>query len=209
MKKEININKFDARLSRAYSTTENKQQQYDDWAQSYESDLVNDLGYVAHKDASELFARIVPDKAVRILDVACGTGLVGDYLKGLGYLDIAGVDFSQEMLNISEQRNVYSHLWQQDFTQPAELEHLYDALICVGLFAFSVPKISDLHHVVNCVKPGAHCIITINGAAWKQLDLKPAVYAEAELHGFNINDIIHAEYIRKEGIDSQILVITR
>ena len=37
----------------AYSRTENKEQQYDEWAQTYDSDLVDDLGYVAFREVGE------------------------------------------------------------------------------------------------------------------------------------------------------------
>ena len=207
--KDIKVDQFDDRLSKVYSNPDNKLEQYEKWAQTYESDLVNDLGYVAHKDASEIFRNFVKDKSLQVLDVACGTGLVGEYLRGLGYQNIDGTDFCSEMLNIAQERSVYQRVWQQDFTVAAELEKLYDALICVGLFSFTVPEITHMHHVVNCVKPGGICIITVNGAAWEQLNLEPKVHLEAKQYGFEILEIAHAEYIRKEGIDSRVLVIRR
>ena len=200
---------FDSRLSRVYAAIEDKEQYYDKWAKTYEHDLVHDLDYVAHQDASDVFQQWVTDKTLRIVDVACGTGLVGECLQKFGYEHVDGVDFSNEMLRISRKRNVYRTLWQHDFTQPADLENPYDALICVGLFSFDKPKISHLHLVVNCVKPGAFCIITVNGAAWTQLNLAPAVHREAAQHGFTIEQIRDADYIRREGIDSRILVIRR
>ena len=206
-KKEINVNHFDDRLAAVYSQTENKEKQYDNWASSYETDLVDDMEYVAHKATSDIFAKYCTDKSANILDVACGTGLVGQYLLEIGYRTIDGADFSNEMLNVAEKRDVYRQLWQHDFTQPKTLDEKYDALICVGMFSFSIPKISDMHHVVNCVKPGSLCIITINGEAWKQLDLGKQVEETAKEHNFIVEDIIRADYIRKEGIDSRVLII--
>lgn len=207
--KKPNIEKFDSRLSKVYSTTENKEQQYDEGAATYETDLVNDLEYVAHKEAGNIFCSRVTDKKLKILDVACGTGLVGEYLKNQGYKNLHGVDFSKEMIEISNKRNVYQSLWQHDFTGPVETQELYDALICVGMFAFTIPKISDMYNVVSCVYPDGICIITVNGAAWEQLDLEPQIYIEANSHNFKTEEIIKAGYIQKEGIDSRVLVIRR
>lgn len=208
-KKDIDIDGFDPRLAAAYGREEDKQQQYDEWARTYDADLVDDLDYVAHLDASDIFAGLVQDQSSRIADIACGTGLVGEYLNNLGYRHIDGADFSAEMLARAEQRGVYQNLWQHDFTTPKQLEQLYDALICVGLFSFAVPKITDLHKVVECVKAGGVCVITVNGAAWRQLDLEPEVHAAAARHGFAVEQIIEAGYIRKEGIDARVLVIRR
>jgi predicted TPR repeat methyltransferase len=208
-KKKIEVNQFDDRLAAAYNRTEDKEQQYDDWAASYDTDLVDDMQYVAFKDASDLFFDIVADTECRILDVACGTGLVGEYMQAHGYSNIEGADFSKAMLQLADKRGVYRSTWQHDFTKARQLDNLFDAIICVGLFSFAVPKISDLHHVVNCVKPGGICVITVNGAAWRQLDLEPEVYAEAAAHNFVIEQILTAGYIQKEGIDARVLVIKR
>jgi len=207
--KKVDVARFDDRLSKVYSTSENKEHQYDEWAETYESDLVNDMDYVAHKEASDIFSAVVPDRSQRILDVACGTGLVGEYLQSLGYRDLHGVDFSQNMIDLSRGRNVYQYLWQHDFTTPASPGEHYDALICVGLFSYTIPKISDMHNVVNCVKPGGYCVITVNGSAWEDLDLESQVLTEATYHQFTIEQTIETQYIKKEGINARVLVIKR
>jgi len=206
---KTNTRQFDARLAKVYAGMGDKEKHYDEWARTYEDDLVNDMEYVAHKDAGDIFIDVVEDKTLKVLDVACGTGLVGEYLKNKGYMNIDGVDFSNEMLVVSEERAVYQALWQHDFTQPAKVKKLYDALICVGLFSFDIPRISDLHNVVNCVSPGGYCIVTVNGAAWTQLDLEKEVMAESIKHAFSVEQTLHAGYIQKEGIDSRVLVIKR
>lgn len=207
--RDIDIDQFDPRLFAAYGREKDKQQQYDEWAASYDADLVDDLDYVAWRDAGDILAGLVSDRSLRILDVACGTGLAGEYLRSLGYENIDGADFSNEMLALAKKRAVYDSLWQHDFTTAKNLQRPYDCLLCVGLFSFAIPKISDLHHVVNCVLPGGLCVITVNGAAWRQLGLEPEVHRQAGLHGFEIERIIEAEYIRKENIDARVLVVRR
>ena len=136
-------------------------------------------------------------------------GFGGEYLKQHGYDHIEGADLSKEMMAIAEKRQVYRTTWQHDFTQPASLDSLYDALLCVGMFSYAIPKISDMHNVVNCVKPGGYCVITVNGAAWRDLKLEPEVHKEAKRHGFCVDEIRSAGYIENEGIDSRVLVIRR
>lgn len=201
--------KFDARLAAVYSHREDKKQHYDKWAASYDADLVDDLDYVAYRDAGDVFATRVDDRDCRVLDVACGTGLAGEYLSGLGYRHIDGADFSQGMLARAEKRGCYESLWQHDFTTPRRLKQDYDALLCVGMFSFASPEISQLHRVVNCVKPNGTCVVTVNGAAWRQLQLEREVYRVAERHAFSIEDIVEAGYIQQQGIDSRILIIRR
>ena len=113
------------------------------------------------------------------------------------------------MLDIARERNIYRHLFQHDFTRPFEIENLYDALLCVGMFSYAVPKISDMHNVVNCVQPGGSCVITVNGAAWDDLDLGGQLAEESSRHGFTVEKIVDAGYIQEQGIGSKILVIKR
>ncbi len=208
-KKDIDVETFDPRLAAVYRHRDDKLRHYDEWAESYDADLVDDLDYVAHREAGDIFAELVGDRSSRVLDVACGTGLVGEYLAGLGYDRIDGADFSGEMLSRAAAREVYRDLWQHDFTQPKRLDPAYDALICVGLFSFALPEIRHLHHVVECVAAGGSCVITVNGAAWRQLELEPEVRAAADRHGFVIERIIEAGYIREQDIDARVLVIRR
>ncbi len=201
------MEKIDSRLSDLYTSDENKLEKYDNWANEYESDLVDEMDYVAHIDAARIFSEIVTDKNCRILDVACGTGLVGEELRRFGYLRIDGTDFSGEMLKVSEQRNIYQQLFQHDFTGPLKIPGQYDAVICVGMFSFSIPKITAMIHVIRAAKPDSYCVITVNGAAWRELKLGEQVEQESIKYGFTIERIVEAGYIQREGIDARVLII--
>ena len=208
-KSKPEIDRFDDRLSRVYDPKGDKARLYDEWSNTYDQDLLGDLGYVAHSEAGAIFTELVTDTSTAILDVACGTGLAGRFLRERGYERIDGVDFSEGMLDLVRSRHIYQQTWQHDFTKPASIDTLYQALICVGLFSYNMPRISDMHNVVNCVEPGGLCVISVNGAAWAELEFKPQVYQEAGDHGFTINEIRKTEYIRNENIDARVLVIQR
>ena len=208
-KSKPDTGRFDDRLSAVYDPKGDKVKLYDDWAGTYDHDLLDDLGYVAHLDAGAIFLEQVPDRSTSVLDVACGTGLVGRLLRQHGYDRIDGVDFSAGMLESVEKQKIYRRTWQHDFTRPAGISEPYQALVCVGLFSYNLPKISDMHNVVDCVEPGGLCVITVNGAAWAELDLEPDLYREAAAHDFTIIEIREAEYIRNENIDARVLVIQR
>lgn len=206
---KLDMDKVDERLAKMYTFAGDKQEQYDRWAENYESDLVTDLGYVAHLRSSEIFSAIVTDKNTRVLDMGCGTGLVGETLQNLGYTRIDGADFSPEMLEVATRRGVYRSVFRHDVTRPMESAGRYDALISVGLFSYGIPYISDLPNAVNCVGRGCPCVITVNAGAWADHNLATALHAEAERHRFTVEEIIETEYIRKEGINAQVLVIRR
>lgn len=201
---------IDSRLSRVYENNGNKQELFDNWASTYDNDLVNDLGYVADAEACRLFESLITDRQARILDAGCGTGLVGSRLKRAGYTDIHGNDYSSKMLDEAKATGAYQTLEQHDLTLPVTTDHPYDAAIAVGVFAFSVPTAEHLVNITCSLKPGGIAIVTVNGKAWVDVNW------ESKLEGFNeiypdtrLVDIQTIDYLRADGIDGRLLTLQR
>ena len=71
-----------------------------------------------------------------VMDIGCGTGLVGEALVKYGYTNFDGADFSPGMLQVARQRNIYQQLIQADLTQKTNIaDASYIAVICAGIFA--------------------------------------------------------------------------
>ena len=202
--------KIDSRLSKVYENDGNKQELFDDWASTYDHDLVDDLGYVADAEACRQFVSLITDRQARILDAGCGTGLVGRRLKQAGYTNIHGNDYSVKMLDQARATGAYQSLEQHDLTLPVKAHQLFDAAIAVGVFAFSVPSAEHLVNITRSLKVGGIAIVTVNGKAWKEVDW------ESKLVGFNKNfpdaqltDIQTIDYLTTDGIDGRLLTLER
>jgi predicted TPR repeat methyltransferase len=202
--------KIDARLSRVYDNPGDKQSLFDDWAPTYDHDLVNEMGYVADAEACRRLEVLVPDKQARILDAGCGTGLVGRRLQKTGYTEIHGSDYSQKMLDEARASGAYRSLQQHDLTLPVETDQPYDAAIAVGVFAFSVPSAEHLVNITCSLKPGGVSLVTVNGKAWREVDWP------AKLDGFDqkypqarLLEIQTIDYLTAEDIDGRLLILQR
>lgn len=80
---------------------------YNIWAPTYDADMA-DQAYRAPKLIGELVKDTLKVSATaRILDVGCGTGLLGKELLGLEYTNIDGLDFSHEMLKLARKKECY------------------------------------------------------------------------------------------------------
>jgi predicted TPR repeat methyltransferase len=198
----VDSNKVDSRLKRVYDNPGDKQELFDNWAPTYDHDLVEDLGYVADVEASQRLISLLPDKQSRILDAGCGTGLVGRRLMQAGYSNIHGNDYSAKMLDQARTTGAYQSLQQHDLTLPVESDLPYDAAIAVGVFAFSVPSAEHLVNITRSLKPGGVAIVTVNGKAWCEVDW------ESKLEGFEqrfpdarLVEIQTIDYLTADGID--------
>lgn len=145
------------------SVTIDPAEHYDGWAKNYESDLLNEYGYSAHKIAANAFADIVSDKNATIIDVGCGTGLVALELKAAGYKTLDGVDVSKGMLAEAEKTSAYRKLILQNVEEASAVEDgTYDAVICVGSFGLGHLPPTAMIDLARMAVPGGPIVIFMN-----------------------------------------------
>ncbi len=155
---------------------------YDDWAASYERNLQGDYGYVAPGIAVAAFAARCTDRGARILDLGCGTGLVGQALAAAGYGRIDGVDISPGMLGQARAKGVYGDLIEADLTRPFGLDAAYDAAIAVGCFGGGHVGPEHIALMIDCVRPGGPLVLYMNAIPYDADDY-PAHFARLEAEG--------------------------
>ena len=106
---------------------------YDEWAADYDTDLIEKYGYLAPNITVNKFSASLPNRESSIVDVGCGTGLVGKELVNQGFSNIDGYDISPKMLKIALLSKVYRNLKEIDLNKGLKkITNPYDALICVG-----------------------------------------------------------------------------
>ncbi len=138
---------------------------YDEWSQNYETDLLGKFGYSGHIIAADAFKTLVADKSAAIIDIGCGTGLVGQELKKAGYVHIDGLDISVAMLEEAKAKNIYGRLIEGDMQQQTSVEDAaYDAVICAGSFAPGHLGPECYPEFIRMVRSGGPIVIFMNGA---------------------------------------------
>lgn len=136
---------------------------YDQWAANYDQDVAT-LQYRAPNLAVECLTQaleVLPSQAL-ILDVACGTGLVGAELNARGYVKLHGVDGSPGMLSRARARGLYQNL--QLCTLGYESlpcpEGTYDAVLMVGALSEGQVPYSAIPELLRVTKPGGLLCLT-------------------------------------------------
>ncbi len=148
------------KLKWIYSSKDNLElsAHYDQWAKSYDTDLIQDYGWKAPQVATDFVKKYVP-KDSKILDVGAGTGLVGQCLHQEGYRDLVGIDLSEMMLEEARNKKVYRELYKMVLGETLFFsDGIFDAAICVGIFTFGHAPASSLDELVRITKPKGHII---------------------------------------------------
>jgi len=200
---------LDPRLARNYSEKNSDEVRltYRDWADTYDRDLLDEFGYRAPHAAVEALERLRPSRDSVILDMGCGTGLVGELLRELGYRHIDGLDLSPEMLEKAKARRIYRTLGEADLAACLALDPIYDAVICVGVFSHHRSQPFDLVKLFAGLKPGGALVATVNGKGWREIGWETLLEQSAREHGFRIEALSDIPYLTQQDIPGKLLVI--
>ena len=200
---------LDPRLARNYSEKNSDEVRltYRDWADTYDRDLLDEFGYRAPHAAVDALERLRPSRDSVILDMGCGTGLVGELLRGLGYRHIDGLDLSPEMLEKAKARRIYRTLGEADLAACLALDPIYDAVICVGVFSHHRSQPFDLVKLFAGLKPGGALVATVNGKGWREIGWETLLEQSAREHGFRIEALSDIPYLTQQDIPGKLLVI--
>lgn len=131
------------------------QQGYGEWVRTYEAVVQDEMDL-------RLFERVttVDWAAVgQILDLACGTGRIGAWLKQRTNAPIDGVDLTPEMLDVARGKAIYRSLTVADVTQTGLPDAAYD-LCTQSLADEHLPELKPLYaEVARILKPGGCFVI--------------------------------------------------
>ncbi len=139
---------------------------YDEWANGYDDDLVS-WSYQAPTVVAET---VVSRKhgAGSVLDVGCGTGLVGRALRAQGFAgQILGLDISHASLEIARQSGAYGSVEHADLQQRLPLQDdSVDALVCVGVMTY-LPEVEMVwRDFARVVRAGGLVVVTQREDLW-------------------------------------------
>lgn len=181
---------------------------YADWAANYDADLIGEMGYQAPSAAGKLLHKHLGTKNPRILDAGCGTGLVGQELRHLGYRDVVGLDYSADMLEHAKQKGVYQSLRQCDLTQPLDMQdNQFDAVICVGTFTLGHIGPDTLPELVRITDSGGLICFTVREEAWVQDNYEVTLQELCDTRAIHIIEDQLVPYIEEEGSSCRICVL--
>ena len=178
---------------------------YKNWASDYESDVIHLAGYVGHLITSDLLLNYLEDTESRVLDAGCGTGLVGEILYKNNFRHIDGVDFSQEMLDIANQKKIYQSLNLVDLTKKLDYENdSFDAIICAGTFTCGHVGPEALKEMVRITKEGGFICFTVRKQEWEASPYLQIINELEKTSSWNKIKHTTCDYNVKEGVSCQL-----
>jgi SAM-dependent methyltransferase len=147
----MDFSRFDTRRYRTLAVREG----YGEWAATYESVVQDEMDI-------RLLARLSTVSwaaASRALDLACGTGRIGAWLRRQGVTRLDGVDFTPAMLALAEEKKIYDRLFLADLLATGLDASGYD-LIVESLADEHIADVSRLYReAARLAAPAATLVI--------------------------------------------------
>lgn len=129
---------------------------FDNMAEFYDLHMVRGLKYQLPKQVGDKIIARHPDKKINVLDLGCGTGLLGVCL---GRLDgaLVGVDPSVKMIEQAAQHNVYDRFHTVNLHDALREtpDALYQVIAALDVFIYA----GDVTQAI----PNAHRVLTAGG----------------------------------------------
>ena len=148
---------------------------YRDWAKKYDYDNDHVLGTVSQPKSVNLLTTRLKDKNAEIIDVGCGTGLVGENLKAKDFIYFDGIDISEDMLEIAKSRGYRKLMLGSLNNRLPVLDNAYDTAMCVGVFTHGHVSSEGFNELCRIVKPGGYICFTINEGVFEKYGFKEMI----------------------------------
>jgi predicted TPR repeat methyltransferase len=159
---------------------------YADWAGHYDRTVQRFGRYLSPERIAEVVAGRCPDRDTRVLDVACGTGMVGQALAGQGYRHLTGLDLSQVMLDAAGRKGLYARLVTGDVAAAPALGR-FDVVVCAGALTLGHLGVAALEVLVGWLEPGGLLVADVEGGTFVGQGFDAALagmVADGRLRGF-------------------------
>ncbi len=173
---------------------------YKKWASIYDKDNDDLLGTVSQPNSVQIFHKYIVDKNQKIIDVGCGTGLVGLELQKLGYTNFDGIDISKDMIDIAIDRG-YKALFLGNLNDSLPIESdSYDAALCVGVFTHGHVGPDRLKELSRIVKSDGLVCFTINEDVYESYGFDKAMQKLEVENVWKLLEFKKQDYMKKKNV---------
>jgi predicted TPR repeat methyltransferase len=133
-------------------------QLFDGMAEVYDQHVVRGLRYQLPKIVADKILQRYPEKHLSVLDLGCGTGLLGVCL---GQLDgfLIGVDCSTKMVEQAARHNVYARFHTVNLLDALEATpaSLYEVITALDVFIYAGDLTAAIPSAHRILKPAGDC----------------------------------------------------
>jgi predicted TPR repeat methyltransferase len=148
---------------------------YDRWAETYDQDM-GASGYRHPTICLALISRYIKTDHAAILDAGAGTGLIGEWLRIIGYRELVALDASDGMLEVARRKGVYDELHQGFMGQTLPFDDdRFTGAVSAGVFTLGHVGPEGLNDLLRVVRRGGFIVLTVKDRLLAETDFRQHV----------------------------------
>lgn len=176
------------------------QQSYEIKARSWDTDINRpNMEFLGPQIITHTLNQHTPlqaERALTVLDLGCGTGLCGIYLKPFASR-LDGVDLSDDMLKVAATKSLYDQLIHSEAeTYLSQNKTHYDLIVASGVLIFFGKLDGIINQISLALTPGGYFIFTTYKSLADDVEIRT-----------NLHFSHSAQHIRSAAIKSQLQVV--
>lgn len=126
---------------------------YDDWAAEYNQEHQDNGWQILLNHTAYILTQYLNTQQ-NVLDVGCGTGLLGSELHSYGFDKVSGIDISENSLELASQLDIYENLQQEELGKNLDfIDNSFDALVSCGVFTRKQIPLNAFEELLRILKP--------------------------------------------------------
>jgi predicted TPR repeat methyltransferase len=179
---------------------------FDQYSDRYDQHLVGTLRYQTPDLLFDATVRVVPSRNLDILDLGCGTGLLGTRFHPLART-LTGVDISSNMIEVARQRQIYDYLVCRELIEFMQTQtKKFDLAVAADVFVYIGDLSRVFHEVRGALRDGGLFGFSVEASEGQDFVLRSTLrYAHSaaylrklsQHHGF-ILETIESKVLRQE-----------
>lgn len=151
---EDNYQDYANGLTDYFENIEKVRNKYDNWVSFYDQEHY-DNGWTLLLNHIAYILRSYLKKDDLILDIGCGTGLLGRELSSYGFKNLQGLDISQPSLDKLKNLDIYNTLHLEELGKTLSFaDNTFNALVSTGVFTRNQVPLETFEELIRILKPG-------------------------------------------------------
>lgn len=163
---------------------------YHDWAPVYDGTLERFGRYLSPDRIAGVLVGRGLGPGARVLEVACGTGLLGAALARRGYAHLTGLDLSPEMLAEAGRKGCYERLIEADVLGFVA-EAPFDGVVAAGVLTMGHLGVEGFRVMLESLAPGGVLAVDVEADTFARQGFAAELAARMEegfLAGFSLEE---------------------
>ena len=141
---------------------------YKDWASTYDEEVAKN-GYASPMRCARVLKHCGAPLNEPVLDIGCGSGLSGEWLRNEGFGHLIGSDFSPEMLAEADRKGIYQALHLADVAAPFDfVSEPLASITAVGVLSPGHAGPDLVATALGLLKPHGVFVFTMNDHAFSE-----------------------------------------